>query len=385
MLGVLYNLSILCNALALHNMNCIMLRAFLMPIMCLSPISIPNPNYGLSHLKYVNTERVYIRVPCGYCSECIARKQMAVCQRVQMESLVNHLYFCTLTYNDDTLPKVTTSQGITIPYADISHLQNMFKRLRKSLDFPIRYFACSERGSKTGRPHFHLILSVPKTLFPSFLDAVSLESYLYDKILSEWRVNVSSTRSPRYVNLCSFYKFYRYGRLNTTYDFHYLNDSLSQGGCADVAFYVSKYMYKVDDRVKRLQQALKLNYDIDEYEEIWKKVKPRFLYSKHYGLDYKDSTLIKDYIRNCIISSYGSDFPTFINPVSGQKFPLAHYYKTRFLNIDDAKHFKIFNEEIFYEDLDYTQLLNKLKKHEKVKNQISCYDAFDSFDCFDTL
>lgn len=126
--------------------------------MCVRPITIPNPNYGLSKVGFgfmKDCVSKFITVPCGHCPECIANKQMQFVQRIQMEELENHLFYCTLTYNNESLPVVTTSTGYDIRYADIRDVQNMIKRLRKSNVFgrPFRYFGVSELGSKKARPH----------------------------------------------------------------------------------------------------------------------------------------------------------------------------------------------------------------------------------------
>jgi hypothetical protein len=64
--------------------------------------------------------------------------------------------FITLTYDDNYLPNPPSLQK--------EHLQNFFKRLRKSLhNHKIRYYACGEYGDKDtfqglGRPHYHAII-----------------------------------------------------------------------------------------------------------------------------------------------------------------------------------------------------------------------------------
>lgn len=125
--------------------------------MCISPIRIKNPNLGLvgPNAQFKDTVSHYINVPCGVCHECVSHRQMQMVQRLQVEALVNHLFFCTLTYNDEMMPVITTSTGFDIRYADVRDVQNMFKRLRKKNAFgrPFRYLAVSELGSKRGRPH----------------------------------------------------------------------------------------------------------------------------------------------------------------------------------------------------------------------------------------
>lgn len=125
--------------------------------MCLSPIRIKNPNLGLTGptAQFKDTVSRMIDVPCGVCAECVANRQMQYVQRLQMEEKVNHLFFCTLTYNNEMLPSLCTSTGYFIRYADVADVQKMFKRLRRRNAFgrPFRYFAVSELGSTRGRPH----------------------------------------------------------------------------------------------------------------------------------------------------------------------------------------------------------------------------------------
>lgn len=58
--------------------------------------------------------------------------------------------FITLTYSDQVVPQ---NFGL-----DLRHLQLFMKRLRKSLDQKIRFFACGEYGDLNGRPHYHAII-----------------------------------------------------------------------------------------------------------------------------------------------------------------------------------------------------------------------------------
>ena len=99
--------------------------------MCYSPILIKNPNYGRKdRLSYVvDTRSQYIPVPCGHCGECIALRSASLSQRCQLEALFGYLYFITVTYNPESLAYYECSNGFRIPYAPISDLQNMLKRL----------------------------------------------------------------------------------------------------------------------------------------------------------------------------------------------------------------------------------------------------------------
>lgn len=355
--------------------------------MCISPISIKNPNYGLK-LKYKDTKSHYIRVPCGFCSECIASKQMQMVQRIQMESVHNHLFFCTLTYSNKTLPIITTSSGFDIRFADYRDVVNMVKRLRKLDSLPsFRYFAVSELGSKRGRPHFHVLFLVSKRPQDKYVDCLNLEKLFFDSVLCEWRRNYGSTRNPNYVPLCDYKRVYTRNGVRSNFDLHYVNPASSVGGVSDVAFYVIKYMMKPSDRAIKLQRALKLNLDEDEYNSIWKLVRPRSFKSLRFGDDSFDNINktyitfdVEDYIRSCINSSRGSDYPTFINPVNGSRFPLARYYRDRFFRIDDCKDFKVFTNPDAYDDKHISQLLKSESDYEKKKKFVSNRDLFSEFD-----
>lgn len=89
--------------------------------------------------------------PCGKCLACRESQASVWKLRCQFEAVECDTFaFVTLTYADEHLP-----YGRSLCP---SHLSSFIKRLRKSLDYPIRYFACGEYGSKFGRPHYHLII-----------------------------------------------------------------------------------------------------------------------------------------------------------------------------------------------------------------------------------
>lgn len=115
--------------------------------MCISPISIPRSGGN------GNADR--IQVPCGRCYECLSRKRDSWSVRLE-EELKNSssAYFVTLTYDDHFLPR----NDLGFPTFDKPGFQRFMKRLRKESDNKLRYYAVSEYGSKTLRPHFHMIL-----------------------------------------------------------------------------------------------------------------------------------------------------------------------------------------------------------------------------------
>lgn len=104
-----------------------------------------------------NVIGVYDYINCGKCEECISQRRNQWCWRAEQET--NHCdnsLFITLTYDDDHLPLF----GV-----NVKDIQLFFKRVRKYIatylpnyNFKLKYFLCSEYGSKRKRPHYHAII-----------------------------------------------------------------------------------------------------------------------------------------------------------------------------------------------------------------------------------
>lgn len=89
-----------------------------------------------------------LALPCGKCVGC--RRDRAAAWTVRnYHEFTQHSQTCflTLTYSDPPPEKISKRD-----------LQLFFKRLRKSIDVPIRYFATGEYGERTHRPHYHALI-----------------------------------------------------------------------------------------------------------------------------------------------------------------------------------------------------------------------------------
>lgn len=105
-------------------------------------------------------------MPCGQCLYCRSQYALTWKVRCELEAKSHSSFaFVTLTYADEHLPMFNSLQP--------AHLQSFLKRLRKDLDYPIRYFACGEYGTRRGRPHYHLII-------------FGLKECDYDKVKKHW-------------------------------------------------------------------------------------------------------------------------------------------------------------------------------------------------------
>lgn len=95
----------------------------------------------------------YVPIPCGNCIGCKLDYSKSWAIRCMLESsFYDENYFITLTYDDENNPRNLIKDD----------LRKFIKKLRtylvRSGKPEIRFFSCGEYGSKTLRPHFHLIV-----------------------------------------------------------------------------------------------------------------------------------------------------------------------------------------------------------------------------------
>lgn len=93
--------------------------------MCLAPIKIKNTNAGsrnpLTLALMKDTTHQYMEVPCGHCEQCVAARQNSFVQRIQAESKYNHLFFSTLTYDNEHLPSISVDVPV-VRKPDVSQM-----------------------------------------------------------------------------------------------------------------------------------------------------------------------------------------------------------------------------------------------------------------------
>lgn len=108
--------------------------------------------------------REYVEIPCGKCVQCKLNYSRQWADRCMFELeyyKTNEAWFLTLTYDDDHIMDIGSDifPG-TLVKEDLSAFM---KRLRRQVDYyglgdGVRFYACGEYGSKTFRPHYHVIL-----------------------------------------------------------------------------------------------------------------------------------------------------------------------------------------------------------------------------------
>lgn len=113
--------------------------------------------------KYLHQRE--ITVPCGKCPFCLATRRSDWVQRLNVEWKHSQASaFITLTYADAHLPyRFCNTEGVYKPQLNKTDLQKWFRAIRDA-GYKIRYYAVGEYGSKTYRPHYHVLLfgSVPE-------------------------------------------------------------------------------------------------------------------------------------------------------------------------------------------------------------------------------
>lgn len=103
-----------------------------------------------TNTRYVEHQEELFEVPCGKCLACLTNKRDDWSFRLMQEHRVSKgAVFITLTYH----PKFVPDYGV-----DKNHLQLFMKRLRHKCPGKLRYYAVGEYGTRTQRPHYHIIL-----------------------------------------------------------------------------------------------------------------------------------------------------------------------------------------------------------------------------------
>lgn len=117
---------------------------------CFNPFQLKNT--GGTGINYL--------VPCGKCPTCVKRRVSQWSFRL-MEQGKNCIssHFITLTYDTEHIP-ITKKKFASLRK---THLQDFFKRLRRYSELAgererIKYYAVGEYGTRSRRPHYHIIL-----------------------------------------------------------------------------------------------------------------------------------------------------------------------------------------------------------------------------------
>ncbi|QCS36530.1 replication initiator protein [Capybara microvirus Cap3_SP_445] len=123
-------------------------------------------------------------IPCGQCESCRINYAQVWSIRCSLEAMMTpYHYFITLTYDD-----------LHYPFANLSDFTKWMKRMRKNYpDHHFKYFMSMERGERTNRLHFHVILFSQIAL--SLSDGKFINGFMRYKakeIQSTWNLGVNN-------------------------------------------------------------------------------------------------------------------------------------------------------------------------------------------------
>lgn len=131
--------------------------------------------------RFGNTYPIFLAVPCNHCSVCVQRKTNAIVYRAHLESLCYDVppLFVTLTYDDAHRP---------VDGVNKRDVQLFLKRFRKALGSrKIRFLCCAEYGTKTQRPHYHLVIfNIPLSVHTSVGYSLSL-AHAHKLLSDTWK------------------------------------------------------------------------------------------------------------------------------------------------------------------------------------------------------
>lgn len=131
--------------------------------MCLYPRLILNPKYiGNKKNKFTPPElkdvrKKYISIGCGKCIECLNKKRRDWIIRLTEENKQNNTYFCTLTFNDESLEKLIEYNDGDTDANEIakSAIRLFTERYRKKYKKALKHWFITELGKKEKRIHLH--------------------------------------------------------------------------------------------------------------------------------------------------------------------------------------------------------------------------------------
>lgn len=127
-----------------------------------------------------NNNKKVLKAACGVCNNCKIKRVNKWQSKILLEvnnlikNNINYfLYFITLTYNKNNYYKTDFDLGV-------KELQKWIKRIRgKNNKNKLKYFAVFERGKKSGRIHYHILLISYQKLFEKQPGGRNINGFYY--------------------------------------------------------------------------------------------------------------------------------------------------------------------------------------------------------------
>ena len=259
-----------------------------------------------------------MQIPCGQCIECRLARSREWADRMEMEKEFwadDWCYFLTLTYDNDHLP--TDHRFPTVPSLEPDDVRLFMDRLRSyfrdNFKFTgMRFYLCGEYGTKTHRPHYHIIaFNCPVYLFKDIV-------HLFNNFQGD--------------------PFYISKRLDDIWGKGFVCFSnVTWDTCCYTARYVTKKLYKSD-----LTDIDGTDYELPYLPEF-----SRASNRPGIGAPYWASHADK------IIENRG------IQLKSGRFVPIPRYFKKLLKASDEETFYRLQSESLDYANLRYDQLISQ--------------------------
>lgn len=141
-----------------------------------------------------------VKISCGCCMECLLQRSNHWATRIYMESKTHAKNcFITLTYAPEHLP--SNGRHMTLRK---KHIQDFIKRLRYHAGTEISYFCAGEYGSRTFRPHYHLIVHgwEPEDLKLHSFSKTNNKMFSSKQVEKIWGMGFASIEELNYKTAC---------------------------------------------------------------------------------------------------------------------------------------------------------------------------------------
>lgn len=328
--------------------------------MCRKPIRIKNNS------KYIATNvghQYYIWVNCGKCDECIKAKQnewtlrnFYQCRETLETKGNTYIYFDTLTYRNEDLPRITNYITSNENYAcfNYKHIREFYETLRQKLklkkDDKVKYFITAEYGDIRHRPHYHIMLYV----YDENINPLDLST----KVSEAWKHGRTDGKPYKTTN-------------------YVLTHNVIKEMNIDAIRYISKYVNKSQtfmQIINKRWEKLEKWYEKSKYNKLEiKRIKQQYYrlttpfhrQSRNFGIKAIQNRPIEDIIENPIFT-----YPTKTLEINRKvKLPMYYYRKLFAKQIKyNGKRIWINNEDgIKYKEHQEKELIERTTN--KIKDQ----------------
>lgn len=364
--------------------------------MCCSPIIIKNPSR-----KYRDgIDKMFFRVPCGHCKECIKSQQddwfvRAFFEWKRIEALGGCVFFPTLTFRDEDLPIYSDElRGYTIPCFDGDKLKKFRDNLRIYL---VRFFTkkiLKEQYKKKST----FVKKTGKTLYYYSNDDKRIATALAWQIIEKLRFIIVSEfggkRGRSHHHALIFCPF----QISDRDMLHILRHAWRNGwigvskkglrleGLSGLQYamkYVSKDQYwlkkyHVDDYIAQLKEEIENGREESEDDlKAFRRVLPKHYQSTHFGENMVDAIVDDNeiLIKNLVdLSKFG-----FVTK-NKFEFKIPRYIYRKIMEISDIDGLPSKSDK-------YKELMNDIFQYQLYQNivQLAPFTSYDNFKNYASL